>query len=67
MSKYTKAQILLAAKLGEVSMIDAKHIVSLLDAAVNKEKKTESRDFCLSKHRVQEHEVCESCRKLLGD
>jgi hypothetical protein len=29
--KYTKEQFLKAAELGEVSMIDAKHIVSLLD------------------------------------
>jgi hypothetical protein len=31
MNTYTKQQILKAAKLGEVSMIDARHIVSLLD------------------------------------
>ena len=29
--KYTKEQFLKAAELGEVSMIDAKHIISLLD------------------------------------
>jgi hypothetical protein len=29
--RYTKQEFLDAAKLGEVSMIDAKHIVSLLD------------------------------------
>jgi hypothetical protein len=29
--KYTKQQILQAAELGEVSMIDARHIVSWLD------------------------------------
>ena len=29
--RYTKQEFLNAAKLGEVSMIDAKHIVSLLD------------------------------------
>jgi hypothetical protein len=29
--KYTKEQFLKAAELGEVSMIDAKHICSLLD------------------------------------
>ena len=31
MKKYTKEEFLKAAELGEVSMIDAKHIVSLLD------------------------------------
>lgn len=30
---YTKEEILKAAEIGEVSMIDAKHIVSLLDRA----------------------------------
>ena len=31
MKKYTKEQFLAAAKLGEVNMIDAKHIVSRID------------------------------------
>ena len=31
MRKYTKEEFLKAAELGEVSMIDAKHIVSRLD------------------------------------
>ena len=31
MKKYTKEDFLKAAELGEVSMIDAKHIVSRLD------------------------------------
>ena len=31
--KYTKQEFLKAAEIGEVSMIDAKHIVSLLDEA----------------------------------
>ena len=31
MKKYTKEEFLKAAELGEVSMIDAKHIVSRLD------------------------------------
>ena len=30
---YTKEEILKAAEIGEVSMIDARHIVSLLDEA----------------------------------
>ena len=34
--KYTKQEFLDAAKLGEVSMIDAKHVVSLLDEVKNK-------------------------------
>jgi hypothetical protein len=33
MKKYTKEEILKAAEIGEVSMIDAEHIVSLLDEA----------------------------------
>ena len=33
MKRYTTAEILRAAELGEVSMIDAKHIISLLDEA----------------------------------
>ena len=36
--KYTKEEILKAAEIGEVSMIDANHIVSLLDEARNKHK-----------------------------
>ena len=33
MKKYTKEEFLKAAEIGEVSMIDAKHTVSLLDEA----------------------------------
>jgi len=33
MKKYSKEEILKAAEIGEVSMIDAKYIVSLLDEA----------------------------------
>ena len=33
MKQYTKEQILKAAEISEVSMIDARHIVSLLDEA----------------------------------
>jgi hypothetical protein len=36
--RYTKQEFLDAAKLGEVSMIDAKHIVSLLDEVREKNK-----------------------------
>ena len=35
MKKYTAQEFLKAAEIGEVSMIDAKHIVSLLDEARN--------------------------------
>jgi hypothetical protein len=47
MKKYTKEQILIAAEIGEVSMIDAKHIVSLLDEAVILERERK-----LRKHNV---------------
>jgi len=40
--KYTKEQFLKAAELGEVSMIDAKHIVSLLDEVVKLPKQQET-------------------------
>lgn len=33
MKKYTKGEFLKAAEIGEVSMIDARHTVSLLDKA----------------------------------
>ena len=33
MKKYTKEEFLKAAEIGEVSMIDAKHTVNLLDEA----------------------------------
>ena len=33
MKKYTAQEFLKAAEIGEVSMIDARHIVSLLDEA----------------------------------
>jgi hypothetical protein len=36
--RYTKQEFLDAAKLGEVSMIDAKHIVSYLDEVKNKKQ-----------------------------
>lgn len=39
MKKYTKEQFLLAAQMGEVSMIDARHIVSLLDEVVSQQNK----------------------------
>lgn len=36
MNRYTKEEILKASEIGEVSMIDARHIVSLLDEARRK-------------------------------
>jgi hypothetical protein len=47
MNKYTKREILEAAKIGEVSMIDARHIVGLLDYAkqmLNKKEKNENNE-----------------------
>lgn len=55
MKKYTKEQILIAAEIGEVSMIDAKHIVSLLDEAVILERERK-----LRKHNVS-GSVCDEC------
>lgn len=43
MNKYTPDQIMLAAELGEVSLIDARHIVSLLDKAVQLERERADR------------------------
>lgn len=34
--KYTKKEILTAGKLGEISIIDVKHLISLLDEAREK-------------------------------
>jgi hypothetical protein len=51
MKKYTKEQILIAAEIGEVSMIDARHVVSLLDEAVILERKRK-----LRKHNVMQAE-----------
>lgn len=47
MKKYTKEQILIAAEIGEVSMIDARHLVSLLDESVILERERK-----LRKHNV---------------
>ena len=38
--KYTKKEILTAGKLGEISMIDVKHLISLLDEAREHLKRT---------------------------
>jgi|LakMenE18May11ns_1017448.scaffolds.fasta_scaffold9199296_1 hypothetical protein len=47
MKKYTKEQILIAGEIGEVSMIDVRYIVSLLDEAVVLERERK-----LLKHNV---------------
>lgn len=48
MKKYTKEQILIASEIGEVSMIDARHIVSLLDEAVILERERKLRKHNIS-------------------
>lgn len=72
MKKYTKEQILIAAEIGEVSMIDARHIVSLLDEAVilergrNLRKPNVSKSFyCLGDAWGESgkcNKQCEDCR-----
>jgi hypothetical protein len=57
MKKYTKEQILIAAEIGEVSMIDARHIVSLLDEAVIMERERK-----LRKHNVSGELAVDECR-----
>lgn len=47
MKKYTKEQILIAGEIGEVSMIDVKYVISLLDEAVILERERK-----LRKHNV---------------
>lgn len=46
MKKYTKQQIITAGKLGEISMIDIEHLISLLDEAVCLDKN--NKDFFLN-------------------
>ena len=45
MRKYTKEEFLKAAELGEVSMIDAKHIVSLLDEVKITDRKAYQKQY----------------------
>jgi hypothetical protein len=40
MKRYTATEILRAAEIGEINMIDARHIVSLLDEARHGKKTT---------------------------
>jgi hypothetical protein len=73
MKKYTKEEFLKAAELGEVSMIAAKHIVSLLDdiKMTRKEyQKQYQKDYAASgkkseaaKRYYQKHKY-EICEKL---
>ena len=46
MKLYTKEQFLNAAELGEVNMIDARHICSLLDEVVNNENNGDTCGGC---------------------
>lgn len=63
MKKYTKEQILIAAEIGEVSMIDARHVVSLLDEAVILERKRK-----LRKHDAGQNEQTKEIRTYIeGD
>ena len=48
MKKYTKEQFLAAAELGEVSMIDAKHICSYLDEVVANEEWVKFNEFFIN-------------------
>lgn len=59
MKKYTKEQILIASEIGEVSMIDARHIVSLLDEAVILERERK-----LRKHNVSSELAVDECKCL---
>lgn len=45
MNSYTKEEFLKAAEIGEVSMIDARHIVSLLDEAREKLKVEKAKEI----------------------
>jgi hypothetical protein len=47
MKKYTKEQILIAGEIGEVSMIDVRHVASLLDEAVILEHERSGRAGCV--------------------
>ena len=80
MKKYTKEEFLKAAEIGEVSMIDAKRIVSLLDEAkmTRKEyqkqyqkeyaasgKKSEAAKRYYQKHKYEINEKLQNKRKNL--
>ena len=80
MKKYTKEEFLKAAEIGEVSMIDAKRIVSLLDEAkmTRKEyqkqyqkyyaasgKKKEAQSRYYQKHKYEINEKLQNKRKNL--
>jgi hypothetical protein len=66
--KYSKKEILRAAEIGEVSMIDAKHVVSLLDEAKYKimieEGKTCNCAVLIGTRRVHTRLfVCKTCKR----
>lgn len=80
MKKYTKEEFLKAAEIGEVSMIDAKYIVSLLDEIkmTRKEyqkqyqkeyaasgKKSEAAKRYYQKHKYEINEKLQNKRKNL--
>jgi hypothetical protein len=76
MRTYTKEQILIASELGEISMIDANHICSLLDDAVEEEKRRnelklpiEQQQCTHESYYIQKHgstEYCSHCGKEWG-
>lgn len=58
--RYTKREFLFAAQIGEVSMIDANHIVSLLDEASEILKKTFDCRMCAhSKYNELDNIICD--------
>ena len=80
MKKYTKEDFLKAAELGEVSMIDAKHIVSRLDEVkmtreeyqkqyqkeyADSGKKSEAAKRYYQKHKYEINEKLKNKRKNL--
>lgn len=57
MKKYTKEQILIAGEISEVSMIDVRRVVSLLDEAVILERERK-----LRKHNFSGELAVDECR-----
>ena len=74
MRKYTKEEFLKAAELGDVSIIDAKHIVSLLDEVKITDRKSYQKQYQKeyaasgkkkeAQKRYYEKNKYEICRKL---
>jgi hypothetical protein len=65
MKKYSKEQILIAAELGEVSIIDVKHVISYLDEAVILQRERKLRKKNVSSE-LDVHE-CKCIRITGGD